>query len=470
MSKGKKIAVWVCGTIGVLVLAAVALGFGTFLRVLQKADGERTGGTTANVWQRLHEATQVAFEPKEGFPGKNRLVILCMGIDDNWTNGDQVYTKDSRTDTLFLLSLDLVNHKATMLSIPRDTYAHIAGTHWNFKINAAYETGGPDRAIDTVNELLGVHADHYMVLNIDATKKMVDALGGVDVDVPHAMHYHDKWGHLSIDLAPGLQHLDGSEAVGFARYRHPDTGMKPTSEDGDVRRMFRQHMLLRAMIGKAKSFANAAQAPRLVDVGMSSIRTDLTRAQIFDLAAIFKGVQPDDIQTASLPGDDFRGPQGAWFYRLDMAKAHAYVDWLVRGDGTAARRLVPVVVRNGTPVPHLAETVVEELKANGYTDVRNGGDAPRQAVHLTASNNADSGISRSEILDTGVPNPQAAQDISNLIGLVNPIEARHPVQPNHLGWTPEAALTLTLGQDYAQTVKSSGVLDNPTAQPAVNSN
>src|SRR5665213_1828470 len=208
MSKGKKIAAWVCGTIVVLALVAVALGFGIFLRILQKADGEHTGGANKSIWQRVHEASQVAFEPKEGFPGKDRLVILCMGLDDNWTNGDQVYTAESRTDTLFLLSLDLVNHKATMLSIPRDTYAHIAGTHWNFKINAAYETGGPDRAIDTVNELLGVHADHYMVLNIDATRKMVDALGGVDVDVPNAMHYHDKWGHLSIDLEPGLQHLD----------------------------------------------------------------------------------------------------------------------------------------------------------------------------------------------------------------------------------------------------------------------
>ena len=69
-----------------------------------------------------------------------------------------------------------------MLSIPRDTYAHIVGTdHWHFKINAAYQTGGPERSIATVQELLGVQADHYMVLNIDATKKMVDALGGVDV-------------------------------------------------------------------------------------------------------------------------------------------------------------------------------------------------------------------------------------------------------------------------------------------------
>ena len=134
----------------------------------------------------------------------DRLTIVCMGIDDNWTNSDVVYTAQARTDTLFALTMDLNTKKVTMLSIPRDTYAHIVGTKndWHFKINSAYETGGPDRTVATVNEFLGTTATHYLVLNIDATKKMVDALGGVDLNVEHEMHYHDKWGHLFIDSSP----------------------------------------------------------------------------------------------------------------------------------------------------------------------------------------------------------------------------------------------------------------------------
>ena len=352
MSNGRKIASRIFATLGIIVLVVVALGIGVALHVLKKGHGEQTGGGQESLLQRMSDATQVAIQPKEGFPGQDKLIILCMGIDDNWTDKDEVYTTGSRTDTLFLLTLDLNSHSATMLSIPRDTYTHIAGTKDRFfKINEAYSTGGPQRSVATVAELLGVHADHYMVLNIDATKKMVDALGGVDVDVPHAMHYDDKWGHLFINLKPGEQHLNGDQAVGFARYRHGDAGTKPTPEDGDERRMFRQHMLLRAMIDKGKAFANVAQAPHLIDVGLSSIHTDLTRTQLFDLAAIYRGIQPDDIQTASLPGDDFRGPDGTWFYKLDMTKAHAYTDWLVNGDTAAARRLVPVVVRNGHPCP-----------------------------------------------------------------------------------------------------------------------
>ena len=471
MSKGRKIAARVFGVLGIIVLVTVVLGFSIVMRALQKAKGEFTGGHRTSIWQRMQDVKQIALEPKDGFPGKNRLVILCMGIDDNWTDKDEVYTTGSRTDTLFLLSLDLNAHKATMLSIPRDTYTHIAGTHWNFKINSAYQTGGPARAIDTVDELLGVHADHYMVLNVDATRKLVDALGGVDVDVPHEMHYHDKWGHLSIDLMPGVQHLDGASAVGFARYRHPDAGAKATPEDGDERRMARQHILMRAMINRGKSFANYTQAPHLIDVGLSSIRTDLTRTQLYDLAAIFKGIQPDDIQTASLPGDSFRDPKGVWFYRLDMPQARAYTDWLVRGEATAARRLVAVVVKNGTATPGLAQRVVEQLKQDGYSDVRNGGNAAKSMVRLTAAHKDRSDVAeatastvQTHFLDTGVPDPHAAADIIGLLGLADVTTLRRPVQPNHIGWTPPATLTLTLGQDYARSVaqadKATGVVSS----------
>ncbi len=447
------------------VAEAIGLGAAVVVRVLHKAQGEHTGDGSQSFWGGVRDATQVAIQPKEGFPGKDRLILLCMGIDDNWTDKDEVYTTGSRTDTLFLLSLDLNKRTAAMLSIPRDTYTHIAGTRDRyFKINEAYSTGGPQRAIDTVDELLGVHADHYLVLNIDATKKMVDALGGVDVDVPHEMHYHDKWGHLSIDLMPGLQHLDGNDAVGFARYRHPDAGARPTPEDGDERRMARQHILMRAMVSRAKSFTNVTQAPHLIDVGLSSIHTDLTRTQLFDLAAIYRGIQPDAIQTASLPGDDFRGPNGEWFYRLDMTQAKAYTDWLIRGDPTAARRLVPVVVKNDTATPGLAQRVVQALKADGYTDVRNGGNAGRPARSREAAQSLG-GASRSALLDTGVPDPGAAADVASLLGLSDPPTLRRPLKPNRLGWTPPATLTVTLGQDYAVAVaQADKVTGVPVAQ------
>ncbi len=466
MSKGKKIFVWSLSVFGVLLLAACALFGGMALKLIQRGHGEKGGAN--NAVEAAQAWREIIGDPRAGFPGQDRVTVLCMGIDDNWTDKDQVYTKNARTDTLFLLSLDLNNHKAAMLSIPRDTYAHIAGTHWNFKVNAAYETGGPQRAIDTIDELLGVRADHYLVLNIDSTKKMVDALGGVDVDVEHPMDYDDDWGHLHIHLRPGFQHLNGDQAVGFARFRHARKGL--TAEDGDLRRSYRQHVLLRGMIDRGKNFANVLQANQLMDVAMSTIRTDLSRTQLLDLAFIFKGVGQGDIRTATLPGEDFRGKDNAWLFRLYPDKARAYTDWLIKGDETASRRLVTVVVENGTAMPGLAQRVVDQLKAFGYTDVRNGGNAPRphaKRLHLTAAEaGAPPAFVRTALLDTGVPDPQAARDVASLLGLTDPTVARRPVKPNKQGWSPDPTLTVILGQDYALAAKSVGLDPAVNSQPA----
>ncbi|MGO8671976.1 MAG: LCP family protein [Capsulimonadaceae bacterium] len=398
---------------------------------------------------------QILGDPKGGFPNKDKIVICGMGIDDNWTDRDEVYTNAARTDTLFLLTLNLKDKTASMLSIPRDTYTHIAGTDTSSKINSAYTTGGPARSVATVAEMTGIQPDYYMVLNIDATKKLVDALGGVDVDVDHEMHYHDKWGHLSIDLMPGKnEHLDGDQAVGFARYRHPDAGMKPTPEDGDERRMARQHILLRAMVVRAKNMLNIAQAGHLFDVAMQEIHTNLSRKQLLELARIYASIQPDEIRTASLPGEDFHGPHGGWDYRLYPDKMKAYLDWLVRGNPAASRQLVRVLIANGTSVPDLATHAADQLRKQGYTDVTVV-PVPRRDVELTSSTSTTA-FATTSLVDTGVPDPNAPRDVASILGVSQATMLRQPVQPNRRGWTPPVSLKIVLGQDYAQAVQAAG--------------
>jgi LCP family protein required for cell wall assembly len=447
MSNGKKITVWV----SCVVILALSIIGGWAYRTASEAIGSKEH--PASFIATIRGMKQVASDPYAGFPGQDKINVLCMGIDDNWTNSDEVYTHNARTDTLFLLTLDLADKTASMLSIPRDTYTHIAGTNYSDKINSAYTTGGPERSIATVAELTGVHADHYVVLNIDATKKMVDALGGVDLTVEHPMRYDDNWGHLHVDLKPGFQHLDGAQAVGFARYRHPDPGMPPTPEDGDERRMYRQHVLLRAMVAKAKDFTNVAQMNNLIDIAMSTIHTDMTRTQLFDLASIYKDVQPDTIRTASLPGKSFIGPGGAWDYRLDPEALHAYVAWMVNDDPTGIDHMTTVIVKNGTSVPGLAQDVVNKLRGEGYTHVVNGGNAPHPTVQLTAST-AQTGLPQTVIIDSGVPDRNITTTLAQDLGVTATV-SRQPVKPNHLGWTPPPVVTISLGQDYA-TVQKDG--------------
>lgn len=456
MNRSKLIFKRVASVILILILAVGGWAAVQVWKVLgNHGKHDDTPQGASSVAQVVSDISTITGDPYQAFPGQNKIVILGMGIDDNWTDKDEVYTVGSRTDTLFLLTLYLKDKRATMLSIPRDTYTHIAGTDHFTKINSAYASGGPQRAIATVAELTGVRADHYMVLNIDATKKMVDALGGVDVNVEHEMHYHDKWGHLNIDLYPGQQHLDGDKAVQFVRYRHPDPGAKPSPEDGDERRMARQHVMLRAMVVKAKSFVNITQIGNLADIGMNQIHTDLTRKQLLCLANIYRGIQPDDIQTASLPGEDFHGPNGAWDYRLFPDQMKEYIAWLVMGNNAAARALVPVVIKNQTSMAGLAAHAADVLRAQGYTDVRVIAGRSRDTMHL-ASQTTIPDAQSTMILDTGVPDPGAGADVMTLLSIPNAVSNRTPNKPNRLGWTAPSTLTIALGEDYARQVPSTG--------------
>ncbi|MBV8264031.1 MAG: LCP family protein, partial [Candidatus Eremiobacteraeota bacterium] len=156
--------------------------------------------------------------------GKPGLRVLVMGLDENWTDSDVAYTAGARTDTLIGVNIDLANKQINVLSIPRDLWVYIPKSGYG-KINEAYGDGGPERVESTVVKNLGTPAfDNYVVLRLDATKNIINALGGIDVDVEKDMDYDDTWGHLHIHLKKGLHHLNGDEAVGYIRFRHDPEG------------------------------------------------------------------------------------------------------------------------------------------------------------------------------------------------------------------------------------------------------
>jgi LCP family protein required for cell wall assembly len=423
--------IWARPFLWVAVAVLVVCGFAVHKvsRLLIARPGEHSGRGAATPIQAISALSQVTFDPCAGFPGKRQLNILVMGIDDNWTDQNIVYTKKARTDTLFLLTLDLDKKKASMLSIPRDSYVPIAGTDYSDKINSAYASGGPERAEATFAHVTGVYPDYYVVLKIDATKRLVDALGGVDAIVEHQMDYDDNWGHLHVHLKPGLQHLDGDQALSFIRFRHGNHG--PTPEDGDPRRIYRQHVLIRAMIDMAKTFGAAINSGTLIDTGMSCIDTDLSRTQLADLAHIFQGINQDNILTAQLDGADARGANGAWLVNLDPVQVKAYVDWLVRGDEAAVWAVTPVSVRGA---PHSASKgqAVLKLRLGGFTEAEAGGA------------NTDPN-SPTVILDTGVEDPGAALQVAKLLGLSDASVLRRPVKPNKAGWTPPSQISVMIG-------------------------
>ena len=127
-----------------------------------------------------------------------------------------------------------------------------------------------------------------------------------------------------------------------------------------------------------------------------------------------------------------------------------------------------MVVRNGTDTPGLAQRAVAQLKAAGYTDVRTAAMPPPRSKCIwrrvqTARQNRK--LARTVLLDTGVANPDAPQDIALLLGVSSPVTARQPLKPNKVGWTPPAAVEVTLGKDYVVALKAAGALDTDVIPP-----
>ena len=227
---------------------------------------------------------------------KDKSTIMIMGVD---TRDDDV----GRSDTLMIAAVDPKRDQASLLSIPRDTRVKIAGHGWD-KVNAAYAygsaksgvLGGEKLAQRTVEDFLGVNIDHYVVIDTHAFQKIIDALGGIDIDVEKRMYYEDPWdddGGLVIDLKPGMQHMNGKTAVTYVRYR---------DEEGDIGRIKRQQKFMKACMEKVTSPSIIPKLPTVIKEVMGSVKTDLSFRQLLEFAGTLKEAQKNGLKTDMVPG------------------------------------------------------------------------------------------------------------------------------------------------------------------------
>ena len=195
--------------------------------------------------------------------------ILVLGVD--MREGDV-----GRSDTIFVMSLNREDNVATMLSIPRDSRVMIPGHGWD-KINHAYAYGEGKLTRRTVENLLDVKMDYLVEIESQGVVKMIDALGGVEIDVEKRMYYEDPWddnGGLVIDLKPGKQTLDGNKAVQYVRYR---------DEEGDIGRAKRQQKFLAAAMDAVASPLTLFRLPRIIYACASAIETDMPMLEMIKL-------------------------------------------------------------------------------------------------------------------------------------------------------------------------------------------
>lgn len=233
------------------------------------------------------------------------FTVLVLGVD---TRPDLGFFN---TDVMMLAVVNPKDRKVSLLSIPRDTRVMIPGYGYA-KINAAYAIGenrkvraersgkpvtdtGPSLVKKTVSGFFGLPVDHYVLLDFEAFKQMIDALGGIDIDVERRLVYHDPTDGTVIDLYPGLQHLNGEQALGYVRHRHDDRGVQYYSSDFDRNR--RQQLVLQKVADKAKSFQGVTRFFTLLDIVSDHVKTDFTKNELKRVVSSFLGVGSEAITT-----------------------------------------------------------------------------------------------------------------------------------------------------------------------------
>lgn len=224
---------------------------------------------------------------------KEPFTLLIMGIEDYATDG-----QNGRTDSLMFATVNPKTQKISLMSIPRDSRVPIVGKNKEDKINAAHAYGGEEMAIKTVEGFLKVPVDHYLKIDFQGFKGIVDAVGGVTVDVPF-----DFWERSDVDyykkieFKQGQQELNGEEALAYVRMRKQDP-------NGDYGRAARQRQLLAAVVQKLNSTSTVFKIKDLTAVVGKYIKTDIPISDGLALYKKLSGFDPSTIQTLKLEGED----------------------------------------------------------------------------------------------------------------------------------------------------------------------
>lgn len=218
----------------------------------------------------------------------NYLHIMVMGVD---RRNDDV----GRSDTLMAVTVNKDAGTAQILSLPRDTRVQIEGNGYD-KINHAYAYGGHNLTRKTVENLLGVPMDYYVLIDVHAFERIIDALDGVDISVEKRMYYEDPWdddGGLVIDLYPGMQHMDGQKAIQYVRFR---------DGEGDIGRIARQQHFMQAVMEKMLSPSVLPKLPKLMEEIRSAVETDMPLSEMVSLAQLMPSIREHGMSSEMVPG------------------------------------------------------------------------------------------------------------------------------------------------------------------------
>ena len=318
-------------TLVVMIILFIGTLFGIFLFADNKDFLESEFGKDSLITKVFIQLTQSRTDKERAdfiMPfGPRKQNILLLGVDSNGADSD--LWVGTRTDTIVLLSIDPKSRTLNAISIPRDSKVFLPKNMGVQKINAAHAIGGIHMTIKTIEDTLGVKVNRYIMVHDDAVRKIVEALGGIDIYVEKDMKYHDYAGKLHIDLKKGQQHLDADQVVGYLRFRHDAMG--------DIGRAQRQQWFLRGLLEELHKPQTIAKIPQILSVAKQYVKTDMSLYEMSQYAAVAKHFDVDNIEIATLPGaPNKKGYTSYWI--LDPEKTQEVVNRLIyRKDHNAGK-------------------------------------------------------------------------------------------------------------------------------------
>ncbi len=317
--------------------------------------GYQTMFTSIEAYKNIAEDTKVLYTQKKsvkqevsaGKSLKEPFTILLMGIDSDTNDLNQ--SSSFNGDSLMLITFNPTTLNSTILSIPRDTYVPIAcfnGKRKNKITHAAWQ--GEQCMMDTITGFTGIPIDYYVKINFKGAVQLVDALGGIDAEVPIGFCEQNSdraWGENTICVDAGYQHLNGEQALAWSRHR------KSAGFDDFVRGQ-NQQLVVKAMLNKLKDVRDLDTVYKILDTVGTNMATNMTTNEILSLYNIGKDVLT---RTKDMAVEDVLSMQHLY---ISGADANIYDYSTINGQGTRMR------LYNFVPYQESLDAVIEAMKVN----------------------------------------------------------------------------------------------------------
>jgi LCP family protein required for cell wall assembly len=320
-----------------------------------------------------------ALAPQPDWKNMDRVNILLMGVDRRQDEGGTALT---RTDSMMVVTVDPYSRSAGMVSIPRDMWVPIPvkpGLVLQDRVNTTlvygevykYPGGGVELARDTIQYNFGIHIHYYIVVDFDGFRKLIDSLGGVDVEVPVTLvdnfYPTDNYGIQRIVIPAGPQHFDGETALRYTRSRH---------QDSDFGRIQRQQQVMKAARQRVLQLDMIPRLPHLWAEFQETVQTDMPLGAMLKIAALGREIGEENIISRSLdaaeghvtPMTTIDGASILLPNRTRMREVINEVFFDVRKEQEGAR----IELLNGTGMPGLAAKTARQLEAFGFDRIAIG--------------------------------------------------------------------------------------------------